>query len=100
MQEQRGTKANYWDRFSNTYDEKVDRLVGKDLRRGLAHMLENEPDPGSVLELGCGTGYFTRAIAKKAKHVTATDLSGNMVEAAKRNLKDLNNVDFKVENSE
>ena len=100
MQEQRGTKANYWDRFSNTYDEKVDRLVGKDLRRGLARMLESEPDPGNVLELGCGTGYFTRAIAKKAKHVTATDLSGNMVEAAKRNLKDLNNVDFKVENSE
>jgi ABC-2 type transport system ATP-binding protein len=100
MQEYSGTKANYWDRFSDTYDEKVNRLIGKDQRRALARTLESEPYPGKVLELGCGTGYFTRAIAKKADHVTATDLSGNMVEAAKRNLRDLNNVDFKVADGE
>lgn len=100
MQEYKGIKANYWDKFAATYDEKVDRLIGKGGRAKLARMLGEEPDPGNVLELGCGTGYFTRAIAKNAKHVTATDLSGNMVEAAKSNLKDLKNVDVKVENSE
>jgi len=100
MQEYKGAKANYWDKFAETYDQKVDRLIGRGGRRKLALMLEEEPDPGDILELGCGTGYFTRAIAKKANHVTATDLSENMVEAAKRNLKDLRNVDIKVENSE
>ena len=100
MQEYKGTKANYWDKYAETYDEKVDRLIGKGGRRKLALILEGEPDPGNVLELGCGTGYFTRAIAKSAKHVTATDLSGNMAGAAKRNLRDLGNVDVKVENSQ
>ncbi len=100
MQEQRTDKADYWGRFSETYDVKVERLLGKDLRPALARLLEMEPDPGNVLELGCGTGYFTRAIAKNAKHVTAADLSEAMLKAARINLKDLDNVTFKVENAE
>lgn len=100
MQEHRAGKADYWGRFSDTYDEKVERLVGKDLRPALAGLLEQGPDPGNVLELGCGTGYFTRAIAKKAKQVTATDLSEAMLKAARINLKDLGNVSFEAENAE
>jgi|AGTN01.2.fsa_nt_gi Methylase involved in ubiquinone/menaquinone biosynthesis len=100
MQEQRESKTDYWGRFSWSYDEKVDRLIGKRLRPALARKLENEPSPGDVLEIGCGTGYFTQAVAKHAKHVTATDLSPAMVEAAKRNLTDFGNVSFRVENGE
>lgn len=100
MQEHSAVKADYWGMFSETYDEKVERLLGKDLRPAMARLLEQEPDPGNVLELGCGTGYFTRAIAKNAKHVTATDLSEDMLKAAKINLKDLGNVTFKVEKAE
>jgi ubiquinone/menaquinone biosynthesis C-methylase UbiE len=100
MQEHRVNKADYWGRFSATYDEKVERLIGKDLRPALACQLEQEPAPGNVLELGCGTGYFTRAMAKNATHVTATDVSRDMLAAANRNLKDLNNVTFQVENGE
>lgn len=99
MQEQRDSNANYWDRFSGSYDAKVERLIGRTLRPALARMLEQEPDPGNVLELGCGTGYFTRAIAKKARHVTATDLSEHMAEATKSNLRDLDNVTVRVEDS-
>jgi ubiquinone/menaquinone biosynthesis C-methylase UbiE len=78
----------------------VERLLGKGLRPALARLLEQEPAPGIVLELGCGTGYFTRAMAKKAKHVLATDVSEDMLKAAKVNLKDPGNVSFKAVNAE
>lgn len=100
MQEHRVGKADYWGRFSGTYDEKVERLVGKELRPAISRLLEREPDPGNVLEIGCGTGYFTRAIALRAGHVTATDVSEDMLAAAKGNLRGRDNVSFKVENAD
>jgi len=47
---------------------------------------------GEVVEFGCGTGYFTKAVAKNAKHVIATDLSEEMLEMAKKQLKEFRNV--------
>lgn len=92
--------ANYWDRFSHTYDKKLENAFGKDLRRNLARVLDGEHDLGNAVEFGCGTGYFTRVIAKNAKHVTATDISPNMLAVARSNLKDLGNISFQAENSE
>jgi ubiquinone/menaquinone biosynthesis C-methylase UbiE len=40
--------------------------------------------PGHVLDLGCGSGAFTRLVATKATRVTGIDLSGNMIAAARR----------------
>src|SRR4051795_13768079 len=46
-----------------------------------------------VLEIGCGTGRFTRQLATRVGHVTALDLSDEMLHVARgRNL--TNNVDF------
>lgn len=100
MLERRKTEANYWDRFATTYDENIERIFGKDLRRNLVNLLENERGLGDAVELGCGTGYFTRVIARNATHVTATDLSRDMLEVAKARLGGFNNVSFQVENSE
>jgi ABC-2 type transport system ATP-binding protein len=54
--------------------------------------LSEEHDLGEVIEFGCGTGYFTKAIAKNAHHVLATDLSDEMLEAAKVHLEEFQNV--------
>jgi ABC-2 type transport system ATP-binding protein len=92
--------SNYWDRFATTYDEKIERMMGTGVRQRLFDMLERELGLGDAVEFGCGTGYFTRAIAKNATHVTATDLSPSMLEVAKARLKGLGNVSFRVEDGE
>ena len=98
MLEQKEKEADYWGRYADTYDESIERIFGTGLRENLARILENEYDLGKVVEFGCGTGYFTRTIAKNAEHVTATDVSPKMIKVAKAKLKDLPNVTFRVEN--
>lgn len=100
MLEHKEKEADYWGRFANSYDDRLERMFGKDLRPNLARILENERGLGYTVEFGCGTGYFTRAIAKNAVHVTATDISGSMIGVAKARLKGLDNVSFSIENSE
>ena len=41
-----------------------------------------------MLEIGCGTGQFTRQLAGRALNVTAIDIGAAMVEAARRNVAD------------
>jgi ubiquinone/menaquinone biosynthesis C-methylase UbiE len=47
-----------------------------------------------VLEIGCGAGRMTRALAASFGEVHAVDISSEMIAAAKRNLSDLRNVFF------
>ena len=41
-------------------------------------------ESASVLEIGCGTGCFTRRLARRARRVTAIDVSPEMVAIARR----------------
>ncbi len=55
------------------------------------------PDSDSVLvDVGCGTGLVTLAIAPWVGHVHAIDLSANMVSRAKQNLSHVGNADVTV----
>jgi ubiquinone/menaquinone biosynthesis C-methylase UbiE len=51
-------------------------------------------DCDRLLEIGCGFGAFTRLLANRAKHVTAIDLSPQMIRVARDSSKDHSNVDF------
>jgi len=49
-------------------------------------MLSSHLRPGiSVLELGCGTGYFTRELARSGADIIAIDVSPELLEIAKAN---------------
>jgi ubiquinone/menaquinone biosynthesis C-methylase UbiE len=50
----------------------------------------------SVLEIGCGTGAFSRALARRAKHVTAIDLSSEMIRVARSRSQQLPQIEFAV----
>ena len=87
-------KEKYWSRYACTYDDYTDYVVGKNLRQAIVERLLEEHELGEIVEFGCGTGYYTKAIAGKARHVLATDLSDEMLEIAHINLKGLHNVTF------
>lgn len=50
----------------------------------------------TVLELGCGTGYFTDVIAETAQSVLATDISEAMLNVAREHGEGLENVQYRV----
>lgn len=50
----------------------------------------------TVLELGCGTGYFTDVIAETAASVLATDISEAMLNVAREHGEGLENVKYRV----
>src|SRR3954462_15370598 len=51
----------------------------------------NDPKQMRVLEIGCGTGRITRALAKFFGEVYAVDISGEMVRQARLALRDFTN---------
>jgi ubiquinone/menaquinone biosynthesis C-methylase UbiE len=52
-----------------------------------------------VLELGCGTGYFTKEIAKTGASVVAIDISPDMIRLALSYLNELENVECVIGNA-
>jgi SAM-dependent methyltransferase len=51
-----------------------------------------------ILELGCGTGYFTRELAKLNIHITAIDISPDLIEEARKEVT-YGRVDFQIQNA-
>jgi ubiquinone/menaquinone biosynthesis C-methylase UbiE len=85
-------EEHYWSRYSHSYDRDGEHVVGKRILRTIEEELLKERSSGNAIEFGCGTGYFTKAIARNAKRVVATDLSDKMLEVARSQLRDFKNV--------
>lgn len=50
----------------------------------------------TALDIGCGTGEFSRLLARRAEKVVALDLSPKMIEVAKQRSGQFSNIDFEV----
>lgn len=62
-------------------------------------MLSNHVRSGlSVLELGCGTGYFTRELARSGANIVAVDVSPELLEIAAANCP-AENVRYELQNA-
>jgi ABC-2 type transport system ATP-binding protein len=85
-------KERYWSKYAAMYDDYAEYVMGKSLRLLLIKKLSGERDLREVIEFGCGTGYYTKAIARNALRVLATDLSDEMLDMARANLKEFPNV--------
>jgi 2-polyprenyl-3-methyl-5-hydroxy-6-metoxy-1,4-benzoquinol methylase len=51
----------------------------------------------NVLEIGCGTGAFSRALARRSKQVTAIDLSSEMIRVAHSRSHQFPQIEFEVD---
>lgn len=56
--------------------------------KGLIPLLDPKPDE-SILDLGCGSGHLTQAIAQSGAHVIGIDGAVSMIEAARAGYPDL-----------
>jgi len=73
--------------------------AGKQRWARRVRMLSTHLAPGtSVLELGCGTGYFTRELARSGAEIVAIDVSPELMEIARANCS-APNVRFQIQNA-
>lgn len=89
--------AKFWDWVSVKYDEIADEQTGKFLREATLKYLGREGNLGKAIEFGCGTGFYTEALAKAAVHVTAIDISEGMLCRARERFGSMKNITFRKE---
>lgn len=88
--------AEFWSKVATNYDRVVDLQIGLGTRDLVRERVAREGRLGRVVELGCGSGFFTAVLATKAERLLATDASPGMLELA-RNRVDARNVTFQAE---
>jgi len=67
--------------------------------RRVKMLTENITKNDKILEIGCGTGYFTKEIAKTGAQITAIDISPDLIEIAKKETYSFLNINYKIENA-
>ena len=90
----------YWSKYARTYNSDQEYVIGKRILHRITERIYEERELGDVIEFGCGVGYFTRAIAKNARHVIATDLSDEMLKEARVHLQGFQNITIQKANCE
>jgi ubiquinone/menaquinone biosynthesis C-methylase UbiE len=85
-------QVEYWNKTATTLEAGEERVAGKSFRQAISQKLIQEHDLGEVVEFGCGTGVFTKALAQNAKHIVATDLSDEMIKIARTRLEGFQNI--------
>ena len=72
----RTTEHQYWEDRSETFDRDSSYIVGDDLTHDIKRWLHGQfTSTDAVMEMGCGTGTFSEAVAPLVKDLVATDLS-------------------------
>ncbi|WP_159451292.1 class I SAM-dependent methyltransferase [Demequina sp. NBRC 110054] len=84
-----------WDPLADHYDEWHSYMAGADLVGAVSAAVADAVPPGLVVELGCGTGIYTRGIARRCERVLALDASAAMVEKARAELAHLEHVEIR-----
>lgn len=92
LDERRTDSQAYFGRVAGEWDSVRQELFGT--RFTLHALLELLSASWVVADLGCGTGNIAELLAPIVKRVIAVDRSGPMIEAAKRRLKRVKNVEF------
>ena len=87
--------AKFWDKIAKKYAAspiKNMEAYNQTMDRTKAHLTKGD----SVLEVGCGTGSTALLLADSVDHITASDISANMIDIAKGKAQDqrVQNVDF------
>ncbi len=86
-------EAQFWDRLAERYAQKpIDNVEAyhQTLDCTRAHLSKDD----DVLEIGCGTGSTALLLADAVDHITASDISGGMIDIARAKEQPAGHVDF------
>ena len=89
-------QAEFWSNVANSYDRVVDLQIGGESRSMVRERLAREGDLGRLVEFGCGTGFYTEVLARRANSLVATDISPGMLDVAEQRV-NAPNVTFRAE---
>jgi ubiquinone/menaquinone biosynthesis C-methylase UbiE len=96
----REAEYEYWGDRAQTFDEDSSYVVGTGLNDDIKSWLRTQFAPtDTVLELGCGTGTFSEAVAPLVGHLIATDMSERMLHQASAKLERHGNTRLQRENA-
>ena len=77
--------SNYWSKISTNYDEAVgesgDQSQNKIINPIVKRLLGDLSDK-TILDAGCGNGYWTRKLAPQAKRVIGIDFTDRLIKKA------------------
>lgn len=94
LAERRSDSLAYFGRVAGEWDEIRTQLFGSAFTSNA--LLAMLPSDWDVADVGCGTGNVAELLARFVRSVKAIDLSEPMLDAAKRRLSDVDNVEFLV----
>lgn len=89
-------QAIYYQKRAGEYDQiyqKPERQAG--LQQLKKYLADQWPDK-NILEIGCGTGYWTEVLARHCASVTALDINPEVIERAKLKSYPRQNVQFEL----
>jgi hypothetical protein len=66
----------FWSDVATKYDRVVDAQLGSRVRALVRDRLAQESALGHAVEIGCGSGFFTEVLARRAETLVATEMSG------------------------
>lgn len=85
---------------AKSYDDYA--TVQKKMAIDLAKLVNTHGDFKNILEIGCGTGFFTKIIANQypKSKITVTDISPDMLATTKENLASYPNISYQLMDGE
>ncbi len=90
---------NSWEKFAQNFEDLNNYVIGLEDMELIKSKIATYKNLENVLELACGNGTYSKILLTNASHLTATDLSEEMVKVTKNRLKDAKNVKVEVADS-
>jgi len=87
---------DYYARRANEYEKIFAKPERQENLAALRTLLRNQLAGRDVLEVACGTGYWTQVISETARSILATDINEQVLEIARHKTYPRDNVAFRI----